>query len=452
MLGLFSNPNKNVRPTQQQLRDQESDDAKFQDLIDLKKSMELALARIEFTPEGIILDANENFLQAVGYRLDEVKGMHHRMFVESAYANSDEYRQFWRDLAHGHSSPGQFKRIAKGNRAIWIDAMYVPVFDQDGLVSRVIKFVRDITASKAQERVNEGFQEAVNRQFAMIEFDPSGTILTANDNFLSIVGYPLRDIIGKHHSMFVTDAVRNSNEYMSFWRKLNSGEVISGEFTRLGRGGNEVWLKASYNPITDITGKVVRVVKYATDITDVVASQRQSSGISEAISGSVSQFSTTITEISANVNRTASLAQEAKEIAGETCSLVEGLDESSRVIGKIVEVIQELADQTNLLALNATIESARAGEAGRGFAVVASAVKDLAKQTAIATKNIETTVGEIQKNIQGVVGSTNLISRSVSEVHGNMTTIAAAVEEQSVTIASINRTADELRNLNRISH
>ena len=448
MLGLFSNPAKNVRPTQQQLRDQDRDAAKFQDLIDLKKSMELALARIEFTPEGIILDANENFLQAVGYRLDEVKGMHHRMFVESTYASSDEYRQFWRDLARGHSSPGQFKRIAKGNRTIWIDAMYVPVFDRDGLVSRVIKFARDITASKAQERISEGFQAAVNRQFAMIEFDASGTVLSANENFVSAMGYTLHDIIGKHHSMFVTDAMRNSNEYSAFWRKLASGEEIRGQFSRIGRGGNEVWLNASYNPITDVSGKVIRVVNYATDITDVVASQRQSSGISEAISGSVGQFSTTITEISANVNRTASLAQEAKEIAGETCSLVEGLDESSRVIGKIVEVIQELADQTNLLALNATIESARAGEAGRGFAVVASAVKDLAKQTAIATKNIETTVGEIQKNIQGVVGSTNLISRSVSEVHGNMTTIAAAVEEQSVTIASINRTADELRNLN----
>lgn len=223
--------------------------------------------------------------------------------------------------------------------------MYVPVLDQDGLVSGVIKFARDITASKAQERISEGFQAAVNRQFAMIEFDPSGTALSAN-------------------------------------------------------------------------GKVIRVVDYATDIADVVTSQRQSSGISEAISGSVNQFSTTITEISANVNRTASLAQKAKEIASETCELVEGLDESSRVICKIVEVIQGLADQTNLLALNATIESARAGEAGRGFAVV---------------------------------GSTNSISRSVSEVHGNMTTIAAAVEEQSVTIASINRTADELRNLNRES-
>ena len=449
MLGLFSNPTKNVKPTQQQQLDQDREDAKFQDLIDLKKSMDLALARIEFTPEGIILDANENFLQTVGYRLEEIKGMHHRMFVESAYGSSEEYRQFWRSLSSGHPMPGQYKRVAKGNQNIWIDATYIPVLDQYGQVLRVIKFARDITASKVQDQIAEGYQSVVNRQFAVIEFDPTGTILSANDNFLSTMGYSLRDIVGKHHSMFVPDSVRNSNEYMSFWRRLNSGEVFNGEFTRLGRGGNEVWLKASYNPITDINGNVTRVIKYATDITDTVVSQKQSSGISEAISGSVGQFSTTITEISANVNRTASLAQEAKEIAGETCTLVEGLDESSRVIGKIVEVIQELADQTNLLALNATIESARAGEAGRGFAVVASAVKDLAKQTAIATKNIETTVGEIQKNIQGVVGSTNLISRSVSEVHGNMTTIAAAVEEQSVTIASINRTADELRNLNR---
>ena len=448
MLGLFSNPSKSIKPTHLQQLVQDHDDAKHRELIDFRKSLDLALARIEFTTEGIILDANENFLQAMGYRLDEIKGKHHRMFVDSVYANSDEYRQFWRSLSSGNPRPGQYKRIAKGNQNIWIDATYIPVLDQDGLVSRVVKFARDITATKVQDQIAEGYQTVVNRQFAVIEFDPAGNILSANDNFLSTLGASLRDIVGKHHSMFVPDSVRNSMEYTSFWRKLSSGEVISGEFTLLGRGGHEVWLKATYTPITDVNGKVTRVVKYATDITDAVVSQKQSAGISEAISGSVSQFSTTITEISANVNRTASLAQEAKEIASDTCALVEGLDESSRVIGKIVEVIQELADQTNLLALNATIESARAGEAGRGFAVVASAVKDLAKQTAIATKNIETTVGEIQKNIQGVVGSTNLISRSVAEVHGNMTTIAAAVEEQSVTIASINRTADELRSLN----
>lgn len=452
MLGLFSNPAKSSRPTPQQKLDQDRDEALMQELVALKKSMDLALARIEFTTDGIILDANENFLGAMGYSLNEIKGKHHKIFVESSFSNSDEYRQFWRRLANGEAFPGQFKRVAKGNRLIWIDATYVPVFDRDGTIIKVIKFARDISTQKAVELVAEGFQTAVGRQFALIEFDASGTILTANDNFLGTMGYSLRDIVGKHHSMFVSDTMRISNEYSSFWRKLGSGEGFSGQCVRVGRGGKEVWLNASYNPILDIDGKVNRVVKYATDITELVVGQRQSSGISEAISGSVSQFSMTITEISANVNRTASLAQEAKEIAGETCTLVEGLDESSRVIGKIVEVIQELADQTNLLALNATIESARAGEAGRGFAVVASAVKDLAKQTAAATKNIETTVDEIQKNIQGVVGSTNLISRSVSEVHSNMTTIAAAVEEQSVTIESINRTAEELRSLNSTTH
>lgn len=410
--------------------------------------MDLALARIEFSTDGIIQDANDNFLQASGYRLDEIKGRHHKMFVDSTYAQSKEYRQFWRRLAMGESFPGQFKRFAKGNRPIWIDASYVPVFDRDGSVSKIVKFAKEISAMKALELIADGRQKAVNQQFAVIEFDVSGNIISANDNFLAMMGYSHQDVIGKNHSMFVSDSMRSSNEHLSFWRKLASGESFSGESLGVGRAGKEVWMNASYTPIYDLNGQVNRIVKYATDITEMVVSQRRTSGICEAISGSVGQFSTTITEISSNVNRTANLAQEANEIAVETCSLVEGLDESSRVIGKIVEVIQELADQTNLLALNATIESARAGEAGRGFAVVASAVKDLAKQTAAATKNIETTVGEIQKNIQGVVGSTNSISRSVSEVHTNMTTIAAAVEEQSVTIASINRTADELRSLN----
>ena len=288
---------------------------------------------------------------------------------------------------------------------------------------------------------------ALHRSMAVIEFDADGKIPTANQNFLDTLGYALQDIQGNQHRMFVGEKTANSAESQRFWRRLRDGEFLGGEYLRFGKGGREVWIQATYNPMFDANGRISRVVKFASDITAAYESRQQVSVVSDSISDSVSQFSQTITEISSNVNRTASLSEEAKEIAISTCDAVKNLDQSSRVIGKIVEVIQELADQTNLLALNATIESARAGEAGRGFAVVASAVKDLAKQTAAATKNIESSVRDIQQNIAGVVTSTETISKSVSEVSVNMTTIAAAVEEQSVTMSSISRTADELRAL-----
>jgi methyl-accepting chemotaxis protein len=449
MLGIFNSSKPTLKTNVPQVAEADFERTTLMQLTDMQRSIDRSLARIEFSPDGTIIDANENFLGAIGYRLEEIKGKHHRMFVDAAYASQDEYRRFWQRLAKGESFSGQFKRVARNNRCIWIDATYFPVLRDDGTVHKVIKFARDITAFKTQEQLMVGLNEAVNQQFAVIEFDTSGIILAANENFQNAMGYRLSEIVGKHHSIFVTESYRRSNEYSLFWKRLASGERFSGEYSRMARGGREIWISASYNPIIDGDGKVERVVKYAMDITDAVSRRQQAATVSETISGSVEQFTTTITDISSNVARTASLASDARAIASETCVAVQSLDESSRVIGKIVEVIQELADQTNLLALNATIESARAGEAGRGFAVVASSVKDLAKQTAAATKNIETTVAEIQRNIQGVVGATNSISKSVTEVNTNMTTIAAAVEQQSVTMASIGQTADELRHINQ---
>ncbi len=195
-----------------------------------------------------------------------------------------------------------------------------------------------------------GLNEAVNQQFAVIEFTPEGVILDANENFQRAMGYDLSQIVGKHHGMFVSEEYRKSIEYSNFWRRLSNGERFRGEYPRVASGGRQIWISASYNPIKDGDGKVERIVKYAVDITETVSRRSQAANISEAISQSVDQFSSTITEISSNVTRTASLASEARLVATQTCTAVQSLDESSRLIGEIVEVIQELADQTNLLA------------------------------------------------------------------------------------------------------
>jgi len=416
------------------------------------EALHRSMAIIEFDTVGKILSANKNFLDIFDYSLQEILGNHHRIFVGEKVANSPDYQRFWRNLREGQLMSGEFQRFAKSGREIWTQETYNPVFSETGSVQKVLKFVYDISERKSREASLISQIGAISRSSAVIEFEMDGTIVRANENFLGVMGYTQTEIQGKHHSMFVDESLRRSQEYRDFWSKLNRGDFHAGEFQRFTKSGRPVWIQASYNPLFDLNGRICRVINYASDITAAHEAREQTSKVSDSISESVAQFSMTITEISSNVNRTASLSEDAKELAINTCEAVRNLDQSSRVIGKIVEVIQELADQTNLLALNATIESARAGEAGRGFAVVASAVKDLAKQTAAATKNIEESVRDIQQNIAGVVDSTQIISTSVAEVSVNMTTIAAAVEEQSVTMSSISRTADELRAIKMNGH
>jgi methyl-accepting chemotaxis protein len=415
----------------------------------LRDSIDRALARIEFTLDGVILDANQNFLNVSGYSRQEIIGKHHRMFVLPDYQASKEYADFWKRLRKGESFSGQFQRVAKDGHSIWIEASYLPFYLPNGKFEKIIKFASDITNVKADEFRLRGFEDAVDQQFAVIHFSIDGMIQSANQNFLNTLGYRMDEIVGKHHRMFVPDEDVKSAEYSRFWARLASGERFSGEFRRVNKQGREIWINASYNPIFSPSGKVESVVKYATDITYAIDNRRRASLASQTISGSVTQFASTIDHISSSVGQTVSLSQETKDLVDDTVNAVQSLDESSRVIGKVVEVIQELAEQTNLLALNATIESARAGDAGRGFAVVASAVKDLAKQTAMATKDINNTVREIQGKIDGVVGSTRLISERVSQVNDNMTSISSAIEQQSMAVQSMSDTANELQHLNQ---
>ncbi|MEM9585846.1 MAG: PAS domain-containing methyl-accepting chemotaxis protein [Planctomycetota bacterium] len=408
-------------------------------------SLHEANATISFEPDGTILDANENFLGAVGYELDEIIGRHHRIFVDPAEASSREYREFWNDLSRGIAQTREFKRITKSGREIWIQASYVPVRNEEGHVVKVVKHCSDITDLVDERALNEAQLKSINRSQAVIEFNMDGTIITANDNFLQAVGYSLDEIKGKHHGLFVEPAYRESAEYRDFWKSLNLGEFRAGEFQRFGRGGKEIWIQASYNPILNDAGTPVRVIKFASDITNQVQLRRQAVTVGDAVADSAGQMVSTITEISENVNRTAGLASSAEDMSVQTGDAVRKLEASSHAIEKVVEVIQDLADQTNLLALNATIESARAGEAGRSFGVVAGEVKELARQTAEATKNIESSVDEIKESVAGVVDSTGMITQSVADVNVNMTTIAAAVEEQSVTMSSLSDTANQLR-------
>jgi methyl-accepting chemotaxis protein len=225
-------------------------------------------AYIEFTPEGNVILANDLFLQTLKYSLKEIENKHHRIFCESSYSTTRAYEQFWNDLRSGKAQVGEFKRIAKDGSEIWLLANYTPVFDKNGKVTKVIKLANDITETKIRNADFKGQLEAISKSQAVIEFNMDGTIIQANENLLKVMGYSLQEIKGQHHSMFVDLAYSKSSAYREFWAKLNRGEFITEEFKRIGKGGREIWIQASYNPILDLNNKPFKVVKFASDITE----------------------------------------------------------------------------------------------------------------------------------------------------------------------------------------
>ncbi len=225
-------------------------------------------AVIEFNMDGTIRTANDHFLGAMGYRLEEVKGKHHSMFVDDDYKRSDEYRQFWEKLNRGEYQQAEYKRYGKGGREVWIQASYNPILDLNGKPFKVVKYATDVTNQKVAAADFEGQIAAIAKSTAVIEFNMDGTIRTANSIFLDAMGYRLDEVKGKHHSIFLDEETKNSSQYREFWEKLKRGEHQSAEFKRFGKGGREVWIQASYNPILDLNGKPFKVVKYATDITE----------------------------------------------------------------------------------------------------------------------------------------------------------------------------------------
>ena len=227
-----------------------------------------SLAVIEFEPNGQIITANSNFLSAMGYRLEEVQGQHHSLFVDPDEAQSNDYKNFWQRLRNGEFISDEFKRNAKDNKEVWIQATYNPIVDESGQILKVVKFATDITKQKLVTAEAAGQINAISKSQAVIEFNLDGTIIDANDNFLNTLGYQLNEIKGKHHRLFVEPEYANSNEYKAFWDKLAQGEFDSGEYLRIGKQGQEVWIQASYNPIYDMNGNPFKVIKYASDITE----------------------------------------------------------------------------------------------------------------------------------------------------------------------------------------
>ena len=280
-------------------------------------------AMIEFTMDGTIITANENFLKALGYSLDEIKGKHHSMFVPAGQRDSAEYKAFWAALNRGEFQSAEFNRIAKGGREIWIEASYNTVLGSDGKPVKVVKMATDITEKKIRGLADTSKISAISRAQAMIEFRLDGTIVTANENFCGALGYSLAEIQGKHHSMFMPASDRDSQAYREFWAALNRGEYQAGEFKRIGKGGREVWILASYNPLLDGNGKPFGVVKFATDVTAEKLKNADSAGQLDAIdkAQAVIEFNMDGTIITANANFLGALGYSLAEIKGKHHSM-----------------------------------------------------------------------------------------------------------------------------------
>ena len=397
-------------------------------------AIERAQAVIEFNLDGTIIAANENFLSAMGYTLAEIQGKHHSMFVEPATRDSAAYRDFWASLNRGQHQSAEYKRIGKGGKEVWILASYNPILDEKGIPFRVVKFATDVTQQRLHAADVEGQMSAIGKAQAVIEFNLDGTIISANENFLQTMGYSLGEIRGRHHRMFVEQHYGESNDYREFWARLNRGEYQAAEYKRIAKGGKEVWIQASYNPILDLNGRPFKVVKYATDVTRQVLvrmGNERVRSMMESVAAGAEELNASVREISEAMAKSKDTATAAVGRVENADTQAQRLSQAAQAMSGIVQMIGDITGQINLLALNATIELARAGEAGRGFAVVASEVKNLANQAKQATEKITAEIEGLNSISGDVVSTLAAIRHEIQNVCEYVTSTAAAIEEQS---------------------
>lgn len=336
------------------------------------------MAIIEFDCNGKILSANENFCSALGYSQEQIIGKHHSMFVDPDETSDKAYQQFWDNLANGEFQSGEFKRFRKDGEEIWINATYNPVLGRNGKPKKIVKFASNITAVKLEAAENRGKLQAISRAQAVIEFKVDGTILDANENFCNTVGYQLSEIQGRHHSMFVDPSFIETAEYKAFWAKLASGEFFAEEYKRIGKGGKEIWIQASYNPIFDMSGSVMKVVKYATDITGRVnAVNAIANGLKSMANGDLSiniedKFPEELDKLREDFNHSSqNLANTMRKIGQNTDGINNGSneirtasDELSKRTEQQAASVEETAAAIEEITVTVNATAELAGEAG----------------------------------------------------------------------------------------
>ena len=400
------------------------------------------VAFIVFSPDGEILEANQHFLDAVGYSEDELIGKHHSQLCPDSISKSPEYQSFWSDLSGGRALSGEVERLKKDGSPIWLNASYFPVKDNDGVTVRVVKIAADVTDKHINLEQKSALISSLNNSMAEIEFSPDGYIEFANSNFLNVVGYSLDEVVGKHHKIFCFDDFYNENP--NFWERLQSGEFFVGRFERKTKSGEQIWLEATYNPIVGVDGKVQKVIKFASDITERVKVVKN---VTEEADSTLSETEKVSSNSKDRLKHTTESTKRLGESVERIKQLSERLSDQSSGIKDIVSVINGIAGQTNLLALNAAIEAARAGESGRGFAVVADEVRELAARTTESTTKIEDVVAENSELITEIETTVATVSKLSTDNESEVLDVTTSFDELS---AKLNQFADLIKRLNDI--
>lgn len=433
---------------------------------------------------GDILNVNDKFIQVSKYSKEELIGKPHNT-TRHPDMPKEVFKEMWATIGRGKIFRGIVKNRAKDGVPYYVDAVIAPILGDNGKPKKYLGVRYDITESETERQNMRGIFRAIDSSFAYIEFDVNGNVLSVNNNFQSAMGYSNDDAKGKHHRIFCEPSYAQSNEYAQFWPDLKSGKGKSGIFKRIKRNGQEIWLQAVYSPVTDETGRVTKIVKIATDVTDqqkllqsiqetaaalssasaeltatatemsntasktneeshraAAATEEVAAGV-QTVATNMEEMVASIKEIARSTNESSQMAKSTLAKAQESNATIVKLGASSEEIGDVIKVISSIAQQTNLLALNATIEAARAGEAGKGFAVVANEVKELAKQTSKATNDITNKIGAIQDDSKDAIEAIGGIAQAIEKLNGIAGVIAAAVEEQTATTNEISRVVIE---------
>src|SRR5215831_10910453 len=396
--------------------------SELQDLRGQIAAIHKSQAVIEFMLDGTILTANDNFLKTLGYTLDEVKGRHHGMFVDPAYRESAEYKRFWEKLGRGEYDAGQYKRVGKGGKEIWIQASYNAILDRKGRPFKVVKYATDITEQKLRNADFEGQLAAIHKSQAVIEFTLDGKILAANENFLKTLGYALAEIKGQHHGTFVEPAYRQSVEYKQFWEKIGRGEYDAGQYKRFGKNGKEIWIQASYNPILDMNGKPFKVVKYATDVTTMVKAVQQTQAAVTAAKNN-------------DLTKRIPLEGKSGDI-GLLCAVVNDLlDTVAKIVGEFKVAAREVASASSEISTSTTDLSQRTEEqaasleeTSSSMATISETVKKNAQDAQQANQFAENTRAVADRGGQVVTEAVSAMAR-IAESSGKISDIISVIDE-----------------------
>ncbi|HBN8457689.1 methyl-accepting chemotaxis protein [Pseudomonas aeruginosa] len=369
----------------------------------VRKSLDDEMLVLRLGSQGVIIEGNGNFLREMMYSAEKLAGRPIFDLVPDFARNTDHFNRMKNAVQSGKHWVGALQACRGNGEEAWLRVIIQPIRSSTGVLSHLSVYATDLTRTIEESCEHENLIGALQRSTAVIEFDLDGMVLTANDRFLSAMGYSSEQIKGKHHRIFCEPAESSSKEYEGFWERLRRGEFLAGRFKRIDSYGRVVWLEASYSPVSDSYKRLYKVVKFATVITEQVNREQAVSEAADIAYGTSRNTDESARRGSGVVQDTMRVMQ---ELAAQMEAAVEGiraLDQQSQLVGGIVKSIGGIADQTNLLALNAAIEAARAGEQGRGFAVVADEVRQLASRTTKATKEIVDVVSKNQKMAEEAV-------------------------------------------------